>query len=268
METFGFIGSGNMGSALIRGLLKSGKATPESITIFDPDINKVSALESEFSINSANEVQSLVSGEIDYLFLTVKPQVISVVLNSIANFINESTILVSVAAGISTEFMLKAIGKPAKLIRAMPNAPAMVGYGITAVCKGGSADGADLVRVKDLFDAVGTSVIVDEKLMNAVTGLSGSGPGYLFPIMEAFTDAGVLMGLDRPTARSLTIWTILGSAIMAQSGESFSDLKAKITSPGGTTIAGLQVLEGSGLRGIIMDVVEAAVRKSSELEAK
>jgi pyrroline-5-carboxylate reductase len=150
----------------------------------------------------------------------------------------------------------------------MPNAAAMVSAGATAVCKAGTADDKDLAAAVDLFNAVGSAVMVDEKMMNVVTALSGSGPGYLFIIMEALTDGAVLMGLDRPTARVLAVQTVLGAATMAASGNiTFSELKDRITSPGGTTIAGLQVLESGGLRGLIMGAIEAATFRAEELQA-
>jgi pyrroline-5-carboxylate reductase len=148
----------------------------------------------------------------------------------------------------------------------MPNAAAMVGASATALCKAGAADDADMATALELFEAVGKAVKVDEKLMNVVTALSGSGPGYIFPMMEALTDAAVLMGMDRPTARALTIQTFVGSAILAGSGDvSFSELKDRITSPAGTTIAGLHILEKAGLRGILMDAVKAATQRGEEL---
>jgi pyrroline-5-carboxylate reductase len=151
----------------------------------------------------------------------------------------------------------------------MPNAAALVGASATALCKGGSADDNDLEKALGIFSAIGLAVPVQESMMNVVTALSGSGPGYLFPVMEALADGAVLMGLDRPTARSLTAQTFMGSALMALSGdEAFSDLKDRITSPAGTTIAGLQVIERAGLRGIFMDAVQAAARRAEELEGK
>ncbi|MGO9571604.1 MAG: pyrroline-5-carboxylate reductase family protein, partial [Desulfomonilaceae bacterium] len=191
------------------------------------------------------------------------------VILSIADKVHDTLVVISVAAGISTGFILSLLNFPARIIRAMPNAAAMVGASATALCKAGSADDGDLEKAVDIFSAIGLAVTVEEKMMNVVTALSGSGPGYLFPIMEALTDGAVLMGLDRPTARALAGQTFMGAAIMALSGnEAFSDLKDRITSPGGTTIAGLQVMEQGGLRGILMDTVQAAVCRAEELEGR
>jgi pyrroline-5-carboxylate reductase len=147
----------------------------------------------------------------------------------------------------------------------MPNAAAMVGHSATALCKAGSADDNDLQVVQDLFQAFGSAVIVDEKLMNAVTALASSGLAYFFIIMEALTDAAVRVGMDRSTARQLTVQTTIGAAAMAYGGAPFSDLKDRITSPGGTTVAALQVMERAGIRGTIMDAVEAATRRGEEI---
>lgn len=266
MPGIGVIGAGNMGSALIRGLIASGKASADAVRVYDVDKNSLVALEKELGVLVASRIEDTCDGDVSVLVLAVKPQILGDVLDSIADRVTEKQILISIAAGIPTEFILSRFRSPVRVIRAMPNAAAMVGASATAMCKAGSADDADLAVALDLFSAVGVAVKVEEKLMNVVTALSGSGPGYLFPMMEALTDAAVLMGLDRPTARALTVQTFLGSAVMAGSaGASFSELKDRITSPGGTTIAGLHVLEKSGLRGTLMDAVQAATRRGEEL---
>lgn len=255
-----------MGYALVRGLVSSGKALPAMIRGFDIDSARLQAVVKEFGIEAAS-LGDIVAPDTDTVILAVKPQIIGQVLKSIAHQAHERLVVVSIAAGITTDFILSKLKSPARVIRAMPNAAAMVSAGATALCKAGAADDKDLALAVDLFSAVGAAVTVDEKMMNAVTALSGSGPGYLFIIMEALTDGGVLMGLDRPTARALAVQTVLGAATIAASGNtSFSDLKDRITSPGGTTIAGLQVLEAGGLRGMIMDAIEAATIRAEELQ--
>lgn len=256
-----------MGYALVRGLVSSGKALPAMIRGFDIDSARLQAVVKEFGIEAAAGLGDIVTPDTDAVILAVKPQGIGQVLKSIAHQGHERLVVVSIAAGITTDFILSKLKGPARVIRAMPNAAAMVSAGATALCKAGAADDKDLAGAVDLFSAVGAAVTVDEKMMNAVTALSGSGPGYLFIIMEALTDGGVLMGLDRPTARALAVQTVLGAATIAASGNtSFSDLKDRITSPGGTTIAGLQVLEAGGLRGMIMDAIEAATIRAEELQ--
>jgi pyrroline-5-carboxylate reductase len=256
-----------MGHALVRGLVSSGKTLPAMMRGSDIDSAKCRSVADEFGIEAAPALSDIVTPDTDVVILAVKPQIIGQVLETIADQAHERLVIVSIAAGITTDFILSKLKGPARVIRAMPNAAAMVSAGATALCKAGAADDKDLALAVELFSAVGTAVTVDEKMMNVVTALSGSGPGYLFIVMEALTDGGVLMGLDRPTARSLAVQTVLGAATMAASGNfTFSELKDRITSPGGTTIAGLQVLEAGGLRGLIMDAIEAATIRAEELQ--
>jgi pyrroline-5-carboxylate reductase len=262
------LGVGNMGSAMVRGLISSNKAIPEMVTICDLAPDKTERLKAELGVKAAGTPRELVSHETDILILAVKPQSMKDAIALLADSLHERLVIISIAAGLSTDFILSCIGKPARVIRAMPNAAAMALEGATALCKAGLADQNDLNDAIGVFSAVGTVVTVDEKMMHVVTALSGSAPGYMFVMMEAFTDGAVLMGLDRPTARALTVQTFLGAAKMAMEPAAFSDLKDRITSPGGTTIAGLQVMENAGIRGILMDTVEAATRRGQELDAK
>lgn len=266
MRGIGFIGAGNMGAALVRGLVGSGKTDASAISVFDVDDAKVLSLEKELGIRRAERIQGVVGPDADVLVLAVKPQIMGTVLDAVAEGIRDDLVVLSIAAGISTSFILSHLKRPARVIRAMPNAAAMVGMSATALCKAGTADDSDMDKALEIFSAVGTAVAVDEKLINPVTALASSGLAYIFVIMEALTDAGVRMGMDRPTARNLTVQTLMGAAAMAASGDpAFSELKDRITSPGGTTIVGLQVLERAGLRGTLMDVVEAATRRAEEL---
>ncbi len=266
MRSPSVIGTGNMGSALVRGLIRSGKMPADRVVVFDLDETRSQALKAELGVVAANSASSAITPDTDMAVLAVKPQQMGEVLDKIAGRVADTPVVVSIAAGISTEFILSRLDSRARVIRAMPNAAAMVGQSATAVCKAGGADDSDLQAARDLFTAFGRCVVVKEELMNVVTALSGSGPGYIFAMMEAFTDGAVRMGLDRPTARDLTIQTFAGAAAMAAQGNvPFSELKDRITSPGGTTIVGLQVMERSGLRGILMDAVEAATRRGEEL---
>lgn len=268
LERIGIIGAGNMGSALARGLIRAGTAQPELISVFDVDRDKVYFLAKELGIRAEEGIEQMLCTEANIIILAVKPQMMGEVLDSIASGIRDDVLVVSIAAGISTGFILDRIGERARVIRAMPNAAAMVGASATALCKAGAADDTDIQRALEIFSAVGQAVPVDEKLMNLVTGLSGSGPAYVFAFMEALIDAGVLLGLDRPTARALTVQTVLGAATMAASEElHIGILKDRISSPGGTTIAGLHVLERAGVTGILMDAVAAATRRGDELGA-
>jgi pyrroline-5-carboxylate reductase len=269
MGTIGIIGAGNMGTALIRGLLQGVKSDSRSIKVFDIDPARVLALTKGFGISVVAGIGDVMTDDTAIVVLAVKPQAIGGVLDLISQNIHERLLIISIAAGISTSFILSRLKKPARIIRAMPNAAAIVGRGATALCKGGIADDSDLETALSLFSSIGHAVAIEEKMMNCVTALSASGLGYVFVMMEALSDAGVRMGLDRHTSRELTVQMFRGAAVMAESDDaSLSDLKERITSPGGTTIAGLHVLERAGIRGILMDAVVAATLRADELAPK
>ncbi len=265
MSRIGIIGTGNMGTALIRGLVGSEKALGSEIIAFDVDQARVQALSDELGISPAKTILETTQPDVGTLVLAVKPQTIDQVMGQLRGHLAHKPMVVSIAAGISTSRILDRLGPDTRVIRAMPNAAAVIGQSATALCTGGRADESDLLTVMELFSAFGAVAGVDEKMMNAVTALSGSGPAYFFVILEALTDGGVLMGLDRPTARALAVQTMLGAALMAGHKVPFSDLKDRITSPGGTTIAGLQVMEGAGIRGVLMDTIQAATERGEEL---
>jgi pyrroline-5-carboxylate reductase len=261
------IGVGNIGSALVRGLIQSRKATGQQIVVFDIDRAKCQSLEKDFQITIASAIGDAIRPDTEILVLAVKPQIMRPVLDEVAARIQNRPLVVSVAAGISTNFILGRLHPKARVIRAMPTAAALIGKSITALCRAGGAGDDDLERAAEIFNAIGRTVMVEERLMNAVTALSASGLGYIFVIMEALTDAGVGMGLDRATSRELTIWTMLGAAALAaETNTPFGELKERITTPGGTTMAGLQVLERAGLRGMLIDAVEAATKRAEELQ--
>jgi pyrroline-5-carboxylate reductase len=263
--TITVIGAGAMGSAIVRGLMNAALTQPQNLLVFDVESEKARALKMEFGVRVAESIEKAVPEKDSVVILAVKPQQMEGVLGVLAPVIFAGTIVISIAAGVSTEYLISKIGPDRRIIRAMPNAAAMVGQSSTAICGGGVADENDILIAKRLFESIGTVVNVDEDKLNAVTGLSGSGPGYLFLIMEAMTDAGVLLGLSRPVARQLTIQTFLGAATMASQGESFGELKNLITSPGGTTITGLKVMELAGIRGTIMTAVENAAIRAEQM---
>lgn len=268
MKKITVIGTGNMGAALVRGLVRAGKCSGNRLVIFDADQPKMRQVASECGVAVAPSAREALAADTDILVLAVKPQIVGTVLGEIADLIKDRPLVVSIAAGISTEFILSKLSPGARVVRAMPNAAAMVGCSATALCQAGAADDADLRDALELFGAFGTARVVDEKMINVVTALASSGLAYLFVIMEALTDGGVLMGLDRGTARELVVQTFEGAAKMAASGEvPFSELKDRITSPAGTTIAGLQVIERAGIRGVLMDTVQAATRRAEQLQS-
>jgi len=266
VSKIGFIGAGKMGSALIEGLVGSGKWKPDQIMVYDVDSKIVEELRHKLGIVAAKTIGDAVTSETEIIILAVKPQVMRQVLESIKDLVEEKHLLISIAAGKTTEFMLSIVGESARVIRVMPNAAAMVGKGATGLCAGGQADKKDLDIAVEIFNEVGEAVIVEEKVMDVVTALSGSGPGYLFVMMEALVDGAVQMGMDRANARKLAVQTFAGAAAMAAAGDvPFSELKDRITSPGGTTIAGLQVMEREGIRGILIDTIEAATLRGIKL---
>jgi pyrroline-5-carboxylate reductase len=203
------------------------------------------------------------------IVLSVKPQVMEKVLAEIGPSLDASKLVISIAAGIPIAALERQVGHGVRVIRTMPNTPALVGAGATALSPGEHATEADLTQAKALFDAIGMTVVVDEPLLDAVTGLSGSGPAYIFLIIEALADGGVKAGLARAQAQDLAAQTVFGSAkLLIETGEHPGRLKDQVTSPGGTAIAGLHTLEAGGLRTTLMNAVEAATNRSRELGKK
>ena len=201
----------------------------------------------------------------DVVVLAVKPQVTAEVLKEIGDVLTKR-LVISVVAGVRLGRIIEACGPQARVIRAMPNTPAMVGEGMTALAIGLGVEESEVRCARQIFESVGRVVRVDERFMDAVTGLSGSGPAYVFLMIEAMADGGVKMGLPRETASLLAAQTVLGAARMVlETGQHPASLKDQVASPGGTTIAGLHRLEQGGLRGLLIDAVEAAVKRSQEL---
>jgi pyrroline-5-carboxylate reductase len=260
-----FIGGGNMAEAMVKGLLSKKIMTPEQIIISEPREDRAHFLTEKHQIRVIFDNQlAIQEGEI--IILAVKPQVMREVLKEISGAVSTDKLIISIAAGIPISFIASFLGKDKRIVRAMPNAPAQIGMGAVALCKGGSSTKSDLQVAQKLFNTIGTSVIISETHMDAVTGLSGSGPAYIFLIIEALTDGGVKMGLTRDIAQALVLQTIIGSAqLVLETGDHPSKLKDMVTSPGGTTISGLHVLEKKGVRGALMDAVVAATDRSREL---
>lgn len=262
-KQLGVIGIGNMGQALVRGWLKAGLVTPPNLWLADVEPEKVEQLQREFGVRSGSNRQ--VAAVAGILVLSVKPQVIPAVLAEIRDVITTPPLAISIAAGIPLSYLEQALPQ-ARWVRVMPNTPTLVQAGMAALAAGTSATAQDLAVAEELFAAVGRTVTVPEKLLDAVTGLSGCGPAYVFLFLEALADGGVKMGLPRDTALLLAAQTLLGSAILyLQTSYHPGVLKDQVTSPGGATIAGLHVLEQGGWRGLIMSAVEAATKRSQEL---
>ncbi len=262
--TIGFVGTGNKGEALIRGLLKAGVAEPSHILGRDPRSDRAAELAEKYGIRTTGD-NTEVARQSDILILSIKPQVMERVLEEIGPEIHAQALVISIAAGVPLAAIESRLPQ-ARVIRTMPNTPALVGAGATAIAVGGHATDDDLQAAHRIFDSVGMTVALDEAQMDAVTGLSGSGPAYVFLVIEALADAGVKVGLSRHHAQALAAQTLLGSAkLLIETNEHPGRLKDMVTSPGGTAIAGLHTLEAGGLRTTLMDAVEAATKRSREL---
>lgn len=257
------IGAGNMGGALLTGLVSSGKAG--DILAVDPDKQRLEKLSEDLNIQVASKAGDELAG-CDIVILAVKPQIIDSVLEDVRGTANKEALFISIAAGVDIAYLAKALGGDRRIIRAMPNTPALVGAGITALSPGKKASQKDLQTAEAVFSSVGRVVHVREKCMDAVTALSGSGPAYVFMILEAMADGGVEEGLPRDIALELAAHTVLGAArLLIEKKEQPSRLKDQVTSPGGTTIAGLLELEKRGLRSALMSAIKSAAARSREL---
>jgi pyrroline-5-carboxylate reductase len=263
----GFVGAGNMSGAIIKGLLH-GKILPaERITASDVKGDRLEQLHEQHGIRVTTDNHALVR-DANVVVLAVKPQVIDKVLTEVGRDVRADQLVVSIAAGVPIEALEARLPRGSRVVRAMPNTPATVQAGATAIAGGAHAREDDLRIARELFEAVGCVVALDEGLLDAVTGLSGSGPAYVMLIIEALADGGVKVGLHRDTALLLAAQTVYGSArLLLETGEHPGRLKDMVTSPGGTAIAGLHTLESGALRKTLMDAVEAATKRAAELGA-
>jgi pyrroline-5-carboxylate reductase len=261
----GFVGGGSMAGALIRGLLHSATVTPQQIRASDVKPERLAELERTYKIETTSDNEALVRWA-DVIVLAVKPQIVDRVLGAIAAGLNEGDLVISVAAGVPIEAIEARLPEQARVIRSMPNTAAIALAGATAIAPGSHATADDVDVARGLFDAVGRCVVLDESLLDAVTGLSGSGPAYIMLMIEALADGGVKVGLGRDTALLLAAQTVYGAAkLQLETGEHPGRLKDMVTSPGGTAIAGLHTLESGGLRKTLIDAVESATNRSAEL---
>lgn len=261
-----FIGTGNMGEALVSGLISSQSAKPENIVCTDISAKKLKMIETKYNVRTTSDnCAAIQSSEI--VVFAVKPQILSAVLNQTADALDLSKIIISIAAGVPLAAIEACLNKELRLVRVMPNIAAFVKESATAIAAGKNASKDDIHLAKAIFDSVGKSVFIEENvLMDAITGLSGSGPAYIFLMVDAMADAGVKMGLSRENALFLSIQTVLGSAkLLLETNEHPGQLKDRVTSPGGTAIAGIHTLEKGGLRTTLINAVEAATQRSREL---
>ena len=259
-----FLGSGNMATAIINGLLRAGLAR-DRVSATVRRLDKAKELQDTLGIRVGMD-NAAAAKDAEVVVLSVKPQALDKVLVEIAPSIGPTHVIVSVAAGVPIAAIERRLGAGARIVRAMPNTPCLVGRGATALAAGEHATKADLALATAMFDSVGLTTVVDEYLLDAVTGLSGSGPAYIFLLIEALSDAGVKVGLSRHQALKLAAQTVLGSAhLLLETNQHPGHLKDQVTSPGGTAIAGLHTLEAGGLRTTLIDAVEAATKRAREL---
>jgi pyrroline-5-carboxylate reductase len=260
-----FLGGGAMGCALMRGVMAAGVYQPSQITLFDADKERMAALADELGISIAESAAEAARGA-KVLLLAVKPHIVPRALAPLRDIVDSSQTVISIAAGVTLAQLEQCFAQPVPVVRVMPNTPCLVGESAAAVCLGTHAGASQLQQAHQIFDAVGVAVDVEERLMDAVTGLSGSGPAYVYLFIEALSDGGVKMGLSRDIAMRLAAQTVLGAAKMVlESGLHPGQLKDQVTSPGGTTIAAIHALENKAFRGAVMDAVQTAARRSGEL---
>ncbi len=265
-KSIGFIGSGNMGEALINGLLVSGQSRQENIICSDIRQERLDELKSRFGIQITTDNNQVVKAA-DIIILAVKPQILAEVISEIAEGLDMSKVIISIAAGVPMAAIESLLNKQLRLIRAMPNVCVAVREGATAIAAGQNCKKEDIDLAMAIFNSVGRCIFLKENyLMDAVTGLSGSGPAYIFMIVDALADAGVKVGLSRKESQLLASQTVLGAAKMLLETKIHpGQLKDTVTSPGGTAIAGLHTLEKGGLRTTLINGVEAATLRSKEL---
>jgi len=264
-EKIGVIGAGKIGAAIARGIIQAGVVKKAGVMASDVSDALRQSITQELGIKVTMDNRELCDFA-DIVILAVKPQVVEPVAREIAKKLGKEKLLVSVAAGVPLGRIETHLEPTARVVRVMPNIPCVVGAGAAGYAAGAHATAADLERVGKILNSFGVGMAVEEKYLDAVTGLSGSGPAYVFLFMEALADGGVQAGLSRDVALKLAMQTVYGAARMAlESNKHLGELKDEVTSPGGTTIAGLYAMEQKGFRGIVMDAVVNATKRSQEL---
>ena len=259
------LGAGNMGEALVRGLLHTGVFRPTDVVVTDPRPDRLTLFRETFGV-TATAVNGDAVRDADIVILAIKPQILGRVAREIAAALPVRALVVSIAAGVPISAIASQLRPDTRIVRVMPNTCVLVGAGATGIAAGPAATEGDLATVQTLFEAVGSVAQVEETLLDAVTALSGSGPAYVMLIIEALSDAGVRVGLPRYQAQALAAQTVLGSAkLLLETGAHPGVLKDQVTSPGGTAIAGLHTLEEGGLRTTLINAVVAATERSREL---
>ena len=266
-EKIYIIGGGNMGEALAVGILSGGLAQAEDITIHDILEERLVYFSDKYHVNVSENISGAIETS-DIVILAVKPQNMEKVLEDIAGAVGDK-LIISIAAGVTLGFIEEHLGEKTRAVRVMPNTPALIGEGATALAGGKNATDSDIATARRIFDSVGITVVVKEELIDAVTGLSGSGPAYGFIIIDALANAGVNQGLEARTALKLAAQTMLGAAKLCLNGDKTpAQLTDMVTSPGGTTIEGIKALKAGRIRETLAAAVETATKRSKELGKK
>ena len=264
-KKIGFIGCGNMGKAILGGLIASGQVLPGQIWVYTPSPDKVTALHDQFGINAAESAQE-VAQIADIIFAAVKPGIMIKVLSEITSSLNKDSLVVSIAAGITLDQLARALGHDRKIIRAMPNTPALVNAGMTSVTPNALVTPEDTADVLNIFRCFGEAEVIAEPMIHPVVGVSGSSPAYVFMFIEAMADAAVLGGMPRAQAYKFAAQAVMGSAKMVlETGEHPGALKDMVCSPGGTTIEAVRVLEEKGFRAAVIEAMTKCMEKSEKL---
>ena len=261
----GFIGGGNMASAIIGGMVEKKVYAGSQIAASGKDAASLENLNKKYGIETTEDNKVIMDSS-DVVFLSVKPQVLPAVIAEISPMVRENQLFVSIAAGKNISWIEQEFGKDIRLVRVMPNTPALVGEGCAGLCANANVSETEIALVKAIFDSCGTSYLVPEHLMDVVGAASGSGPAFVFMFMEAMADAAVMGGMPRDLAYKMVAQTVLGSGkLMLETGMHPGILKDMVCSPAGTTICGVKVLEESGMRGAIMNALDSCIQKSKKI---
>ena len=264
----GFVGAGNMAEALMKGIISAGMALADDITASDVMPERRDFIAKTIGVGVTGDNIEVVRSS-DIIVLAVKPNHVGPVLEELKPYLSSDHLLISIAAGVKIDVMERHLNWGVRVVRVMPNQPCLVGASASAFALGRSARKEDKETVQRVLESVGVAFALDEKLLDAVTGLSGSGPAYVYMFIEALADGGVLAGLPRDVATILAAQTVFGSAkTVLETRKHPGELKDMVASPGGTTIEGIRTLEESGFRGAVMDAIEAGAKKSAELGSK
>lgn len=267
-KKIGFIGGGNMAKAIIGGLVKSGQVASSNIWVFDRKAETNEALAREYNIQAAESAEAL-AREVDILFGAVKPNVILKVLKDLASQLKKEALVVSIAAGVTLDSLATVLGHDRKIVRVMPNTPALVNEGMTSITPNVLVEQPEIDEVVTIFESFGKAAVVNEYLIHSVVGVSGSAPAYVFMFIEAMADAAVLGGMPRAQAYQFAAQAVKGSAQMVlETGKHPAELKDMVCSPGGTTIEAVKVLEEKGFRAAVMEAMQQCMAKSEALSKK